>query len=460
MIPLLFASALALANPERGFRLEQLIGLEAGERPGRHITDNWAVKRFASEGVTVAQAYCYLMRYYDRDVLPDSKLAALQADFDRARRDGLKFLLRFAYEGSAYRKDKKAPTLERVLGHIRQLTPIVRKNADVIYCHQIGWLGLWGEFHTNPLCYDPAVRAKILGATLEMLPPDRMTMMRRMEYKISALKVLGDDRELTAATAFTQAPHARVGFFNDGTLAYHHDGGTFPDAGFSYPRNKEFSRVSRESAFMPVDGELYWNEEPDPLSATGIRAIDRFRRHHYTTFSLVHGNSELDFIPIKGSIDAWKVTPVTAEMLEAHGVPPDMWYFREKPVSSAYEYIRDHLGYRLQLVSAGTDAVVIRNTGFSRPINPRTVSFARIAGDGTVTVWPTGFDCRGFVPEKDVSLAVPPEAAAAPGRLALWLPDAAASLSLRPEFAVSLAGVKVEDIGGRRLNVLESLKGK
>ena len=455
MMGFLLTAALMLANPERGFRFEQMVGLEAGERPGRHIRDNWPVKRFAHEGVTVAQAYCYLMRYCDSDTIAQSKLDALQADFDRARRDGLKFLLRFAYEGSAYRKDRKAPTLERVLAHIRQLTPIVRKNTDVIYCLQIGWLGMWGEFHTNPLCYDESVRGRILAATLEMLPPERMTMMRRMDYKISALRALGDERELTEKTAFTQAPHARVGFFNDGTLAYHNDGGTFPSNGFSYGHNPEFARVSRESAFMPVDGELYWNEEPDPVSATGIRAIDRFARHHYTTFSLVHGYSELDYIPIKGSIDAWKVTPVTAEMLEAHGIAPDKWYFQEKAMPSAFEYIRDHLGYRLQLVSADSSRVVVRNTGFSRPINPRSAYFVRITADGKLTVAPTGFDCRRFTPGEGVTLVVP-KTLSGKGQLALWMPDAAESLRLRPEYAVSMAGAQIKDVEGHRLNILSN----
>ena len=49
-----------VSNPERGWRFEMMVGLEADERPGRHIRDNWPVERYRAEGVTVAQAYCYL----------------------------------------------------------------------------------------------------------------------------------------------------------------------------------------------------------------------------------------------------------------------------------------------------------------------------------------------------------------------------------------------------------------
>jgi hypothetical protein len=122
---------------------------------------------------------------------------------------------------------------------------------------------------------------------------------------------------------------------------------------------------------------------------------------------------------------------------------------------SAFEYIRDHLGYRLQLVSADSSRVVVRNTGFSRPINPRSAYFVRIAADGKLTVAPTGFDCRRFTPGEDVTLEVP-KTLTGKGLLALWMPDAAESLRLRPEYAVSMAGAQIKDVEGHRLNILSN----
>ena len=136
-----------LLNPERGFRFEIGVGRTPGD-PVKfgHIRDHWPFPRFKRDGVTISQAYCYLTQFHSSEISAE-KIAALEADFERARRDGVKFVLRFAYESDSVKSD--GPTAERILAHIRQLTPVVRRNIDVIHVLQTGWVGLWGEFHTS-----------------------------------------------------------------------------------------------------------------------------------------------------------------------------------------------------------------------------------------------------------------------------------------------------------------------
>ena len=83
-----------LANPERGFRFEILVGVEDAPE----TESKWPFPDYRDDGIVMTQAYCYLNRYWDCDI-PQSKIDALQSSFDRARRDGVKFVLRFAYEG-------------------------------------------------------------------------------------------------------------------------------------------------------------------------------------------------------------------------------------------------------------------------------------------------------------------------------------------------------------------------
>lgn len=453
--------AAGLSNPERGFRFEIHVGIEEDERQPSYIRDNWPFASYRDDGVVVAQAYCYLTRYCD-SALPQSKLDAIQAGFDRARADGVKFLLRFAYERDMSRK--KGPSLARILAHIVELTPIVRRNADVIYALQIGWVGAWGEFHSSAsgVEFDKAASAKIVKATLDMLPANRYTMMRTMQQREDALAALGGGGD-------------RIGLFNDATLANFHDAGTFMGdrdklmkmqwdeilgGRYSVPGNPQFDEISKVGVHLPVDGELFWNGHVDFALQTGVAAILRFRRHHYTTFSLVHGNSELDKKPEFGAIDTWKATPVTAEMLAAYGIPADPAYFAGVPFRTAYEFVRDHLGYRLVAVSSevvgGKARVTLRNYGFAAPINPRKVYFAVLSSSGNVSVCPTDFDCRALEPEKDVVIEGAVSAIADGDRLALWLPDESPALEKRPEYAISLAGgAQVQDIGGFRLNILK-----
>lgn len=452
-----------LPNPERGFRFEIRVGREAGEKLPRSVRNNWPFAAYAQDGVRVAQAYCYLNRYCDAPI-PQTKLDALQADFDKARRDGVKFLFRFAYETDMSRT--KGPSLARILSHIRELSAIVRRNADVIYAFQIGWVGAWGEFHSSAsgIEFDRAATARVVKDTIDcLLPTNRATMLRTMQLRENVLADLGDDG-------------ARIGLFNDATLADFHDSGTFMGdrnrlmkmawddilgTRFSEPGNPQFELLGKIGAHVPVDGELFWIGNVDPVRQNGLDALIRLRRHHYTTFSLVHGNSELDMNSGRdiGPIDTWKKTPVTADLLAALGIPSDPAYFAGVPYRTAYEYIRDHLGYRLVAKDArwadGTARVTLHNYGFAAPINPRRAVFVVLAADGTATECPTDFDCRALEPETDVTIAGPVPTPKAGDRLALWLPDAMPSLRLRPDYAIRLAGGStVETVGGRLLNVL------
>ena len=468
-----------LANPERGFRFEIGVGrIPSDMVKVAHVRDQWPFPRYRRDGVVISQAYCYLTQFHSSEI-SDEKLAALQADFDRARRDGVKFLFRFAYE---YDGVKEGPTAERILAHIRQLTPIVRDNADVIYVLQIGWVGLWGEFHTSVhgISKDPKAVADIVAATLEMLPPGHPTMMRRMAYRRAVLGTLGVGTEVTSANAWSSEPAARIGFFNDGTLANWWDGGTFTTEPYAETGDEDFDEVARYGRYLPVDGELFWTGQySHPAFACGLRAIDRFTRHHYTTLSLVHGFSELDQRRDPWTIDGWKVTPVTPDELAFFGIRFDPAYFEGVPHRTAFEFIRDHLGYRLAATKADFSgdiapggafeaSVTLRNYGFSTPVKPRRPEFVLASKSGEAVEIPVEFDCRqlqpcaegatdGSVLDHEIRLAtsLPASMPEGPYCLGIWFPDPSPSLRYRPEYAIRLAtALPTTVVGGRLLNVL------
>ena len=450
----------ALPNPERGFRFEKKIALEPGDRNfmAWPLTD--VEMRYKKEdGVVMAQAYCYLTRYCDSEI-PQSKLDALQVAFDEARAQGVKLILRFAYENTIGKlPEVKGATTERILSHIVELTPIVRRNIDVIYTLQIGWVGAWGEFHSSVhgINKDPVAVAKIVKATLDMLPESRCTMMRSM-YKradaIAALKTGGD----------------RIGFFDDALLSNTSEGGTWRMAWknsadcHARPGNPMFDEVCRIGVHVPIEGELFWRSANVDLDAQGgLQALVRFWRNHFTTFSVVHGNSELDALGGKsefGAVDLWKLTPVTPDLLAVFSVPADPEYFEGVPHRTAYDYIRDHLGYRIKAKSCVRDGadvtLVLRNCGFAAPINPRQAYFVVTGTDGNAVEIPTGFDCRSLEPDKDVSVRAAVPRLKADDRLALWLPDECESIRRRPEYAIMLAGgAEIVERDGRLLNVLD-----
>lgn len=464
---------LGLRNPERGWRFEVGIGiLESDSCRVPHIADHWPFPRYVRDGITITQAYCYLSDFVGKPI-SDEKIAALEADFARARKEGVKFLLRFAYD---YPMDvRPSPSADAIIAHIRQLTPVVRRNIDVIYTLQTGWVGAWGEFHSslNGVENDPESVAAIVGATLEMLPQGHFTMMRRIEYKEKALKAMGASvDEVTAETAFSTEPTARIGFFNDGTLANWWDGGTFVGEPYAQEGQHEFDRVMHEGKYLPVDGELFWTGDGGghfPEFGNGLRAIYRLSRHCYTTFSLVHSFSELDMRPERSTLDFWKDTPVIPAILDDFGILYDPDYFEGVPYRTSYDFIRDHLGYRIAAkhaehseIAPGSDFEVsctLLNTGFATPFKERHAEFVILSADGKVTELGSGLDCRKLIPGKTERAEwkgkLPDDIGAGPYSVALWLPDLCESLRRRPEYAIRLASaIDEKTVDGRRLNIL------
>ncbi|NLF87079.1 MAG: DUF4832 domain-containing protein [Lentisphaerae bacterium] len=482
----------ALMNPERGLRFEIGTGrLDSDEVKHGVDSAHWPFRAWLHDGVSVGQGYCYLTQFHDSPI-SDEKLAAIQRDFDilRGLRLGAKFLLRFAYEFDGV---THGPTAEQICRHMEQLKPVLDRNWDVVYVLQTGWVGLWGEFHTaiHQTEKDPAKTAMIVRGTLDLLPPDRCTMMRRMAYKRRDLETLGCLEEVTAATAFSQRPAARIGFFNDGTLANASDGATFPDPPYAVPGNQEFDYLVREAPFLPVDGELFWSDQVPPSDpanpqpyhgldltySSAAKAIARLRLHHYSTFSYVHGFSGLEK-PVYGVIDAWKETPVAAAELDAGHLPYSPDYFAGAP-RTAFEYIRDHLGYRLEAQQACFDNTVqpggrlrieltLVNRGFAAPVNPRELYFVLGHGSGEILEIPTGVNAQTLQPYRPgdpaftplthriaVDAVLPADLPAGEWTLALWMPDSRKPLRLRADYAIRLANnLAWCDWGGRGVNTL------
>ena len=122
--------------------------------------------------------------------------------------------------------------------------------------------------------------------------------------------------------------------------------------------------MSCRSPFVPVDAEMDWHS--GSTKRTGCNAdlrwpvkIDaetfawRAREMHLTTLSLVHGFSGLDggaHPDHNETIDAWMRTPLNLTRLYLDKLPVSPFYAASN--HTGFEYLRDHLGYRLELRQA------------------------------------------------------------------------------------------------------------
>ncbi|MFC2075521.1 DUF4832 domain-containing protein [candidate division KSB1 bacterium] len=469
-----------LRNPERGWRIETVFAEADGDDvrgPANHLigkvsegySENWWIldtKQYEEHGLTLAQTYCYLDRFNDRPISQE-KLDLLQRSFDNLRKHGLKAVLRFAYEKNMLREG--GPELPTILKHLEQLKPLIHKNLDVIYVLQAGLIGAWGEWHssTHIATNDYAAKAAITAKLLDVLPKSRMTQVRvpRYKHQVITTPLLGDYQVINATNAFSGTPAARIGFHDDSFLVDNTDQGTWREGPFyANPGNPEFDYWTVECPYVSVDGEMDWRDRWGTID--GLRAAVRLRLHHYGSFSIAHSFSEREGNP--ASIDFWMENPLTIDQVTEAKLPLSDGYFEDGSGRTVprteFEYITDHLGYRIELQSAEFsdkvsqgDKLAVKaklvNRGFAVLYNPRPVYVVLIGEDEKVNEFrmadadprrwqpyqPGDESYTPLVHEIEGEWTVPSDLAPGNYQIGLWLPDEAKTIRTDPRYAVRVA---------------------
>lgn len=131
------------------------------------------------------------------------------------------------------------------------------------------------------------------------------------------------------------------------------------------------------------------------------------RALHYTTLSMMHGYSAFDVHDGRHprwvhneTVDFWMRSPLNLTRLYLDKLPVSPAYAAVN--HTGYEYIRDHLGYRLELQQAQWPGTVraaaagelelefsatLVNWGFAAPINPRPVQAVLLSPDRRRILW-------------------------------------------------------------------------
>lgn len=454
-----------LYNPERGFRLEVALDVaaknylwEPEKYPGITSYLEKEASFYAADSVSLVQTYFYLTGASDRDLTEDD-FETMSIFFRKLRETGKKAVLRFAYETQFAGRAALGPTEEQIIRHTRQLKPFLEKHKDVIQVVQAGMIGAWGEWHSSVhgLENSEDTKRNILQAICRMTPEGRYVQVRVPAYK-NLLDTAGDDYKRVSFhdDFIVIRPHAWDGEMSEGTPA--------------------FQQIVRESAWLPVDGELPWGswsmqQDPDnPDSGwivDGPQTARRLFLQHFTSLSLIHNYKEKD-TKDKYSMQYWKETPVGETFLRENRLPVSDRYFEnesgEKVERTAFEYIRDHLGYRLELQTLKTPRrlkagethpieLTLINRGFSTLFNDHAVRLVLVnEQDEVCSETPVPAEVRNWQPYApgdsshtpllhtlNARLSVPESLPAGTYRLGLWIPDGSESLMYNHRFAIRCA---------------------
>lgn len=244
-------------------------------------------------------------------------LDGLKGLLERLRTSSVNAVIRFAYDGFNGIADCE-PALEKILAHINQLGAVLSDYPDVLTAIEAGMIGPWGEMHTSLLAGKDtfnAVIAEWLSCTALPLP----VLVRRPKFAADYLGV--KVTELKDLDIEPQSEGYRIGVFNDGYLGSATDLGTYSD------REKEIAWLNKQAAHTPFGGEV---TVPDSsFNKIEYAAKEMFQTH--TSYLNELWNDKV--------IAEWKSTKYTA------AAGSDAAYYGK----SAYDYIRDHLGYRFTL---------------------------------------------------------------------------------------------------------------
>ena len=384
-------------NPNRGFRssanfdLKSLADLGSVEKINEKVYENLGYYVFKlSQNTSVVNIGIGLTGYNKTETLPENALVALDIICDVLRSKGYVQNIVFVYNGSyhvAWTTSETAKeniasvcaSQEIMLSHIKQMAPVIAENQDTIHSIMGGFIGFSGDMAESSQ-YPPVDRNRIMKSIYDNLvaPNDIYYIVRSPEFIDEFIK-----------TYPSEVDPLKIGFVNKAMFG-EQTRSQWNSGGFQKGNPEKFDTdwweyVTEKSPYVPNDGELFPNsnligKQSHPVARIpkGIEIILECSHHNMTTMGFWNGYYEVNRASDGPAVmDLWQQEKVTKEMLdELHIVYDPAWFTEDdgdESYHSAFEFIRDHLGYKItaQKGKASSDGdtitaeITLKNYGFS-----------------------------------------------------------------------------------------------
>ncbi len=407
-----------IANPERGW-------YEDYQNFGNYLTGSYApvdsveLRHGREErNITLDLRMFYLHQFLNQSSVSADYIAKMQADFNAARKAGVKYIVRFAYSDSQSASVYDASP-EIVMSHIASLGQVLKDNSDVIAVVQAGFIGAWGEWYYTknfagtsyvPDATDQLNRRLLVESLLSYLPPNIQVQVRTPAIKKNIVQT---DQPISDAEGWNGTIISRVAHHNDCFLANRSDYGTYTDL------NADLAYMAQDTKFAISGGETC---DASNLYSDCVNGIPRMKLLHWTYLNREYNQKVYD---------KWEKQGCMEEATRC-------------------------LGYRICLDSvsiepsatAGQDLPLklwITNRGYAAPTQYKPLKFVFTKAEGTESyILPytgTGSDIRFWQPgavEIEGRVSIPAEMPDGNYSLSLWLPDQSENLQSFPAFSIRL----------------------
>ncbi len=436
----------SLSNPDRGFHLEcnlfadkMISPWNSNEKYSEDLFLNIISQYGVDDGFTLVQQFIYLTKWVDSD-LDEEALVNIRKIFELVKRNGLKMVLIFAYNWEGVNTNA-GESKEWILRHIEQLAPIFQEYIGQIAVIKIGFIGAWGEWHSSPLDEDYKAKSEIVQSLLSALPEPYQLAIRHPRHK--------NKLELK-----NEADYARIGYGNDYFTAGEHKNANGNDF---VPGTEEYKQVKEEADKwnLYMVGELPYDENTEmglDKLITPSKVLKILKEHKYSALDVTQ-NFELNIM-------SWKTKKLYPSLLRNMGIIFDERYFRDENgrevVRSYYDFIRDHLGYRLgvqanPIIQVNNGKVEydikITNTGFATVINPKELYMVLITEDNQIREFKLDMNVKEWHPvmegnslkEYELKGSLPLDAIKGKCRIGIWMPDKENNLKYDARYGVRFA---------------------
>lgn len=270
-------------------------------------------------------------------------------------------IVRLAYDPNYGGSANKEPALDVILEHIGQACEVFNRYETTVTAIEVGLIGPWGEMHTSTAATAEnitKITEKYLSETTA-LP----VLVRTPKMIYNYLGITLDEAQTYVIP--NDSPAYRLGMFNDGYLGSSSDLGTYTD------REREIAFLKNQTGHLPYGGEVV-----TPSSA--LHDIEVCTPEMFE-MNLSYLNVEWNNVVI----DKWKSTAYTEKCGDE-----ELYYGK-----TAFEYIRNRLGYRFVLKDSvlktnGANKVEISlkidNVGFGNLTKEKFAELVITDSDGNV----------------------------------------------------------------------------
>lgn len=286
-----------------------------------------------------------------------------------------------------------------IIRHTEQLAELIGKYKHTIHTISNGFIGFVGEM-AEAYQYPIVDYVTVQKAIVENLcvPNGLFFSTRLPEYKQRIVDADPDWEYLDYISHNNDASYGEQ--TNDGW-----NSGGFQKGNPDGLATDWWEWMTKRAAYTPQGGEMYVQDKliPDKVP-TGMEMILQLAHHRHTSFSYWHGY--LEGLTTDGNIlKGWMQETLTAADLDENHIPHDPAWFADGEERNAYEFIRDHLGYRLVGQNVSLDwngkasgkvnvSLRLKNYGFAAAFN-MTGAFAILDADGNVVQYLEGTDLGG-----------------------------------------------------------------